>query len=96
MPAPWLHWLAPLLEEAQVPLDPEAAPWIEASLRRIANVAPETEGDAVFRVLQDRWLQHGPPGRQLLCTLIRGEVYSRPDSPLRPAQGQGYLRAGPP
>ena len=47
--------------------------------------------EAVFRTLQKRWLRSGPSGRQLLATLLRHEVFSRRDSPLRPQEGVGYL-----
>jgi hypothetical protein len=44
----------------------------------------------VYRTLKQRWLRHGPPGRQLLASLLRGQVFSRRDSPMRPTEGDGH------
>lgn len=87
-----LSWLAPFLQEHQVPADPEAVPWVLASLQRLAGCGPQASDEEVWRVLQARWLSHGPPGRLLLGSLLRGEVFSRRDSPLRPKEGSGYYK----
>ena len=89
MAATYLDWLADLFVEAQVPFNDETAPYLDLCLRRITGLegAPE---EAVFRKLRDTWLKVGPPGRQLLAGLLRGEVFSRRDSPMRPVEGVGY------
>lgn len=89
MAAAYLDWLTEVFEEAQVACTPETAPYLDASLRRIVG-APTEDEEVVFRKLRDRWLRHGVPGRQLLAGLIRDEVYTRRDSPMRPHEGGGY------
>lgn len=96
MEAAWLDWLAPVLEEAQVPLDEESRPVLEPAVRRIAGLGPEASPEEVWRVLDQTWLRLGPPGIQLLGSLIRDAVYSRRDSRLRPEQGGGYFQADVP
>ena len=86
----YLDWLSDLFEEAQVPYTPESAPWLDASLRRIAGVAPGASEEEVYRQLRARWLNQGQPGRQLLASFVRDEVFSRRDSPMRPKEGDGY------
>ena len=87
----WLHWLDPVFEEAQVAHTPESAPHLDAALRRLAGLGPDAPDDEVWRCLHATWLVHGPPGVQLLCGLLRGQVYARRDSPLRPREGAGYF-----
>lgn len=89
MHATYLDWLTDLFEEAQVPFNHETAPYLDACLRRIAGLEGADE-EAVFRKLRDTWLKNGPSGRQLLGSLLRGEVFSRRDSPMRPHEGVGY------
>lgn len=89
MSASYLDWLADLFEEAQVPYTPETADYLDLCLRRIAGLEKADE-EAVFRMLRDTWLRNGPSGRQLLGSLLRSEVFSRRDSPLRPKEGVGY------
>jgi hypothetical protein len=89
MVAAYLHWLEDLFEEAQVPFRPDTAEYLDASLRRIANSTDATE-EEVLNILRKRWLRHGEPGRQLLAGLLRSQVYSRRDSPLRPSGAVGY------
>ena len=89
MGAAYLDWLDDVFEEAQVPHDEASAAWLDASLRRIAG-AEGADEETVYRKLRTRWLNHGPPGRQLLAGLLRDEVFARRDSPLRPREGQGY------
>ena len=90
MPAAYLNWLDDLLEEAQVELTPETSDYVDSALRRIAGV-PTGSDKELMAVLRDRWLRRGPQGRQLLAGLLRQEVYSRRDSPLRPVEGDGYF-----
>jgi len=45
----------------------------------------------VYRTLRTRWLNQGLPGRQLLASFLRDEVFSRRDSPMRPKEGAGYF-----
>jgi hypothetical protein len=89
MPSAYLSWLHDLFDEAQVPFTPETAEALDRALRRIADAETATD-EEVYRRLRDRWLRHGPSGRQLLAGLLRGQVYSRRDSPLRPKEGAGY------
>jgi hypothetical protein len=89
MPAAYLDWLTELFEEAQVPYTPATADYLDQCLRRIAD-AEEDDEETVFRTLRQRWLRHGPPGHQLLAGLLRGEVFARRDSPLRPTEGGAY------
>jgi hypothetical protein len=89
MPALYLDWLADVLEEAQVPLTPENADYIDKSLRRIVE-AEGADEEVVYRRIRDRWLRQGPSGRQLLAAFIRDEAYARRDSPMRPHEGQAY------
>lgn len=90
MSAAYLDWLTDLFDEAQVPYNPETADYLDKALRRIAD-APSAPEEEVWRVLQKRWLRHGPSGRQLLAGLLRHEAFSRRDSPLRPHEGVGYF-----
>ena len=87
----WLHWLDSLLEEAQVAHTPKTAPHLDAALRRLAGLDAAAPDDLVWRHLHATWLVHGPPGVQLLCGLLRGQVYARRDSPLRPQEGTGFF-----
>lgn len=87
----YLDWLTELFDEAQVTYNAESAPWLDASLRRIAGVAEGASEEAVYRMLRERWLNQGVPGRQLLGTFLRDEVFARRDSPLRPKEGDGYF-----
>lgn len=89
MSAAYLDWLTDLFDEAQVPYTPETAEHLDRALRRLAD-AEEDDEETVWRSLRTRWLRHGPQGRQLLAGLLRHEVFSRRDSPLRPAEGVGY------
>ena len=89
MSAAYLNWLEDLFEEAQVPLRADNRDYLDACLRRIAEAEGDDE-ETVYRTLQRRWLRHGPPGRQLLASLLRGQVFSRRDSPMRPTEGVGY------
>lgn len=88
--ARYLDWLDPLFEEAQVSRAPEHDAWLDRSLRSIAGLPDATE-EQVYRKLRARWLDHGRPGWQLLAGLLRDEVYSRRDSPMRPKEGSGYF-----
>lgn len=90
MPAAYLDWLTDLFEEAQVPFDASTAAYLDVALRRIAAAAPNAAEEDVYRVLRDKWLRHGQPGRQLLTSLLRDEVFARRDSPMRPKEGGGY------
>ena len=87
----YLAWLAPVFEVAQVPLSSATAPTLDKALRRIAGVGADTDQRVLYDQLRARWLAHGPPGVQLLCSLIRGEVYGRRESPMRPGEGGGYF-----
>ncbi|MBN1336511.1 MAG: hypothetical protein JXB39_11170 [Deltaproteobacteria bacterium] len=87
----WLHWLDPVFEEAQVVHTEATAPVLDAALRRLVGAEATTPDEVVWRRLCDTWLVHGPPGIQLLGGLLRGQVLSRRDSPLRPREGQGYF-----
>ena len=89
MSTAYLEWIDDLLEEAQVPLGPETAGYIDTCLREIAGVG-NADAEAVYRALHQGWLRHGESGRQLLAALLRGQVFSRRDSPLRPQEGVGY------
>lgn len=89
MPAAYLDWLVDVFEEAQVPVTTETAAWLDLSLRKLVKGEGATE-EEVYRRLRQRWLDHGVPGRQLLAGLLRDEVYSRRDSPMRPHEGGGY------
>lgn len=90
MSAAYLDWLTDLFDEAQVPYDAGSAELLDQSLRRIADAEDQPE-EEVWRRLNKRWLRSGPSGRQLLAALLRHEVYSRRDSPLRPHEGVGYF-----
>lgn len=89
MAAAYLDWLVDVFEEAQVDYTPDTAAWLDRSLRNIAGL-PDADEEAVYRKLRERWLNHGQPGRQLLIALLRDDVYSRRDSPMRPKEGEGY------
>lgn len=88
-PPAYLDWLTEVFEEAQVPHDDAARLYLDVALRRIARCEQGTE-EQVYRLLRERWLKHGVPGRQLLSGLLRDEVFSRRDSPLRPVEGGAY------
>lgn len=89
MPAAYLDWLADVFEEAQVPYTAETAPYLDAVMRKLVNAENETE-EEVFRRIRAEWLHHGQPGRQLLGSFIRDDVFARRDSPMRPKEGGGY------
>jgi hypothetical protein len=89
MSTAYLDWLEDLFEEAQVPLRDDTRDYLDQCLRRIAE-AEEDDPEVVYRTLKQRWLRHGPPGRQLLAALLRGQVFSRRDSPMRPTEGDGH------
>lgn len=91
MAARYLDWLTDLFAEAQVPYTAENAAWLDVSLRRIAGCAPTASEDEVYRTLRTRWLNQGLPGRQLLASFLRDEVFSRRDSPMRPKEGAAYF-----
>lgn len=94
MPSPtppaYLDWLTEVFEDAQVPQDDTSRLYLDVALRRIVKCEKGTE-EQVYRLLRDRWLRHGLPGRQLLAALLRDEVFSRRDSPLRPTEGHAYF-----
>ena len=85
----YLDWLAEVFEDAQVPYTPDTAPQLDRALRNIVS-GPDATDEEVYRRLRHRWLNHGLPGRQLLASFLRDEVYSRRDSELRPREGGGY------
>ena len=87
--ASYLDWLADVFEEAQVPYNTDTATYLDVSMRNIVDASGQPE-EEVFRRIRDRWLRHGPSGRQLLAAFIRDEVFSRRDSPLRPKEGEAY------
>ena len=89
MSTAYLDWLNELFDEAQVPLTDDTREYLDQCLRRIAE-AEQDDPETVYRTLQRRWLRHGDPGRQLLASLLRGQVFSRRDSPMRPKEGVGY------
>jgi len=89
MSASYLDWMTDLFDEAQVSYSPKTAHHLDAALRRIAD-AEEDDEETVWRKLRSRWLRHGPSGRQLLAGLLRQQIYSRRESPLRPTEGVGY------
>lgn len=91
MAARYLDWLTELFDEAQVTCNAENAPWLDASLRRITGAGEAASEEAVYRMLRERWLNQGVPGRQLLATFLRDEVFARRDSPMRPKEGEGYF-----
>ena len=89
MPAAYLEWLKDVFEEAQVPYGPDTAEYLDKALRNLVNGQDQSE-EEVFLRLRNRWLHHGLPGRQLLASFLRDEVFSRRDSPMRPQEGGGY------
>ncbi len=91
MAARYLDWLTDLFAEAQVSVTAENAGWIDTSLRRISGVAAGASEDTVYRALKSRWLDQGLPGRQMLASFLRDEVFSRRDSPMRPKEGDAYF-----
>ena len=91
MPVRYLDWLVDLFDESQVTYNAETAPWLDQALRRIAGTPEGASEEAVFRVLRARWLNNGIPGRQLLGSFLRDEVFARRDSPMRPKEGEGYF-----
>lgn len=92
MAAAYLDWLADIFEEAQVPYTPETSGYLDVAMRRLVSAEKDPE-EVVYRRIRDRWLKHGQPGRQLLASFIRDEVFSRRDSPMRPEEGGGYYTA---
>lgn len=94
MSATYLDWLTDLFEEAQVPYSADNADFLDQCLRRIAG-AEGADEEAVFRKLERSWLRNGPSGRQLLAGLLRSQVFSRRDSPMRPHEGVGYYTNPP-
>lgn len=91
MAARYLDWLTELFNEAQVPYDAGNAEFLDQCLRRIAATPPGASEETVYRTLRQRWLNQGLPGRQLLGSFLRDEVFSRRDSPMRPKEGDGYF-----
>lgn len=91
MAAHYLEWLKDLFEESQVPYTPETASFLDESLRKIAGFDAQASEEDVYRKLRTRWLNQGQPGRQLLGSFLRDEVFSRRDSPMRPAEGTAYF-----
>lgn len=89
MPAAYLDWLTDVFDDAQVPFTAETAPWLDASLRRMVHGETASE-EEVYRSIRQRWLNHGLPGRQLLASFLRDEVFARRDSPVRPVEGDAY------
>lgn len=89
MPAAYLDWLVDVFEEAQVPFTAETSDYLDKALRNLVDAADAPE-EEVFRRIRSRWLHHGQPGRQLLASFLRDEVFSRRDSPMRPTEGGGY------
>jgi len=87
----YLKWLDDLFEEAQVTYNEDQAPYIDQVIRRIADAGPDVPGEQILQILQRKWLKQGYSGRQLLASLLRNEVFSRRDSPLRPKEGVGYF-----
>ena len=94
MSATYLDWLTDLFDEAQITYDAETAVYLDQCLRRIAG-AEGADEETVFRKLRDGWLRNGPSGRQLLAGLLRSQVFSRRDSPMRPTEGVGYYTNPP-
>lgn len=92
MAAAYLEWLKDIFEEAQIPYNAETAPYLDVCVRKVAGAVGEPE-EVVFRKVRDRWLRHGAPGRQLLASFLRDEVFTRLDSPMRPVEGGGYYTA---
>jgi hypothetical protein len=90
MAARYLDWLTELFDEAQVPYTAESAAWLDVALRRIAAQPAGASEEAVYRALRERWLNQGQPGRQLLASFLRDEVFARRDSPMRPKEGEAY------
>jgi hypothetical protein len=88
MPA-YLDWLADVFEEAQVPYTADTAAYLDVCMRKLVDGAGVDE-EEVFRRIREKWLRHGPSGRQLLTAFIRDEAFSRRDSPMRPHEGGGY------
>lgn len=86
----YLDWLTDLFQEAQVPYTQDSAAVLDGALRRITGLAADAPGEEVYQQLRKRWLRNGPSGRQLLAAHLRGEVFSRRDSELRPTEGVGY------
>lgn len=87
----YLEWLAELFDEAQVPYTAENAEFLDQCLRRIAGTPAGASEEVVYRALRTRWLNQGVPGRQLLGSFLRDEVFARRDSPMRPKEGEGYF-----
>ncbi|MCB9794176.1 MAG: hypothetical protein H6741_15785 [Alphaproteobacteria bacterium] len=92
MAAEYLDWLTEIFEEAQVPYNAQTADYLDRVLHEIAGVSyPQKSDDQVFRVLRERFLKIGPPGRQLLAGFIRDAAYARRDSALRPREGGAHF-----
>lgn len=89
MPAAYLDWLTDVFEEAQVPYNETTSPWLDKCLRILVKGESASE-EEVYRRLRTRWLNHGQPGRQLLASFLRSEVFARRDSPMRPHEGGAY------
>lgn len=89
MAATYLDWLTDAFEEAQVPYTPETAPHLDAIVRGLVG-AQDLPEEEVYRRVRERWLRHGPSGRQLFAAFLRDDAFSRRDSPMRPAEGAGY------
>ncbi len=89
MSAGYLSWLAPVFEEAQVPFNDATAPYLDIAVRNLVQGKDLSE-EEVFRLVREKWLKHGPSGRQLLAAFLRDECFSRRDSPLRPREGDAY------
>jgi hypothetical protein len=88
--ASYLDWMKELFDEAAIDYTPESASYLDKALRKISGVAEGASEEQVYRKLRARWLNHGQPGRQLLVSLLRDEVHSRRDSPMRPQEGDAY------
>jgi hypothetical protein len=90
--ADYLDWLTDVFDEAQVPYNDETADQLDRALHTIAGVSyPQESEDEVLRVLRERYLVLGPPGRQLLAAYLRSAFFSDRDSPARPGPGVGYF-----
>lgn len=91
MAAQYLDWLTELFDEAQVPVTADNAAFLDQCLRRIAGTPAGASEETVYHALRTRWLNHGVPGRQLLGSFLRDEVFVRGGSPMRPKEGDGYF-----
>jgi hypothetical protein len=91
MAADYLDWLNEVFDEAQVPHTAETAPYLDKVVREIAGLDSKATDEQVLEVVRRKWLRHGRSGWQLLAGLLRSRVFSRRDSPFRPAEGNGYF-----